>query len=97
MLDEQHTDFALGVDALDQLRELALLHRVGTRRRLVQQDDARIGAERSGDLQSTLFAVRQGSREFVGPICEPDRVEQGECVYGALLLLATLPRQAEHR
>ena len=64
------------VDPLDQLGEVALLDRVGAGRRLVEQQDTGVGAERAGDLQPALLAVRQRAGQLVGPLGQADLVEQ---------------------
>ena len=96
VLDQQHTDVALGVDALDQLGQLALLDRVGAGGRLVQQQDAGVRAQRAGDLEATLLAVGKEPARSLARAASPTSSSKAMRL-GALLLLATLPRQAEHR
>ena len=46
----QHADAVIGVDALDQAGQLALFCRVGSGRRLVEQDHTRAGAKSTRNL-----------------------------------------------
>jgi hypothetical protein len=57
VLDQQDADVPLDVDALDELGERALLGGVGAGGRLVEEQYARIGAERPCDLELALLAV----------------------------------------
>src|SRR4051794_29828338 len=96
VLDEQHGDVALLVDAADEFSQLALLHRIRTRGRLVQQDHPGVGAEPAGYRGPPLPAVRERAPQIVRPPLQPDVAQQGVALSGAVLLLAALPGHAEH-
>ena len=59
VLDEQNGDPKVVAQPRNQRRHLGGLSRVHSRRRLVEQQEHGIVAERAGDLESALVAVRQ--------------------------------------
>ena len=63
VLDHQHRDAELGVDAADHAAEGRGLGRVQPGRRLVEQQRRRLGRQRAGDLDPALVAVA----EVAGP------------------------------
>ena len=56
VIDDQDGE-ALRRDTLEQLVQLELLGRVEARRRLVEQQQRRVGGERTGNLDQALMAV----------------------------------------
>ena len=80
VIDDQDGE-ALRRDALEQLVQLELFGRVEAGRGLVEQQQRRIGGERTRDLDQALMAVGKARDQLVGAAAEPD---EGQRLHGAL-------------
>src|SRR5438093_1353365 len=76
VLDQEYRQLELAPERADQRGEVLGLARVHPRRRLVEQQQARLGGERARDLQAPLIAVRQVAREVLRLAVEADEREQ---------------------
>ncbi len=63
-------------DVLNDLRQALDLGRIDAGGRLVEQQQARLQRERTGDLQQTLLAVGEVLREFVRALGDAHELEQ---------------------
>ena len=77
------TSFGSAGDHAEELRALA---RGNAGRRLVEQQDPRLGRERKRDLDQPLLAVREIARERVGVSAEAQHLEQRKRFVGLLAL-----------
>ena len=75
MVRDQHADAAVGEvpgDALDVVHR----ERVDAGKRLVEQDEGRIGRERARDLDAAAFAARQAHADVVPQVRDVQLLEQ---------------------
>src|SRR5688572_14172832 len=79
VLDQQHRDAALR-DAADDAGQAVELGRREPRRRLVEQDDARLAGKRARDLEQAALAERQ--RADVG-VAQPGEADEFDQLFGA--------------
>ena len=86
VLNEDDAEAELLVDAADQLGEVAALVLVHARRRLVQQQELRIGGHGAHQLQPALQPVGQVAGVLLGVGAEPDQVQQPVGALDVLLL-----------
>ena len=89
VLDEKHGDPG-GADVADPLDQIGALGGVHAGRRLVEQQQARLGGQSAGDLHQTLRPVGKAGGGQVGLVCQPHR---GQGLHGPLpggLLFAAL-------
>ncbi len=70
--DEDDGDAALRVQPLEQAHDLRAGLRVEVARRLVGQDDGRLGDQRAGDGDALLLAARQLVGVVLQPVAQPD-------------------------
>jgi hypothetical protein len=96
VLDQHHGDAARR-GAADELLDLVRLVRVQSRRRLIQQQQPRLGGERARDLEALERAVRQAVGARVRPARETHGVEEGAGGLAARALGARERRQAQQR
>ena len=85
---------ALGAQRLHQAAQLIGLLRVHAGRRLVEQEQLRVGGQRAGDLQPPLVAVGQVHRQLARAL-EADEAESSIAFSRASLLLAALERRVQ--
>ena len=97
MLNEQNRDAEHVADADDVVHQLARLGRVHTGSGLVEQQQARIGRQRTNDLESSLRAVRKRASLVVCQVLHVENAKQFQRALFCDALLAPVLRQAEHR
>ena len=96
VLDQQDGD-ARVADAADAVHEVLALGRVHAGGGLVEQQQARLGGQRAGDLDQPLLAVGQAGGRLVRGGVEADQPQRVHGASPRRLLLAALLRQAETR
>jgi hypothetical protein len=100
VLDDEDGVAGLGAQAPDQLGHLVRLRRVHAGGRLVEEQQARVGGRRAGDLEPAPVGVRERVRRLVPPVAHEPLPEERELLLGHardLALLPARPRQAQHR
>ena len=95
VFDEQHAQPEVGAEPADERGHLGGLVRVHPGRRLVEQQQGRLVAQRTGELEAPLVAVRQVLGELVLPATEPDQAQQLAGPLGGALLLALLTARGD--
>ena len=78
VLDEEHGELEVVADLLDEHAELRHLLVVQPARRLVEEEQARLGDERPRELDALLGPVRQRSSGEERPLAQADDVERLE-------------------
>ncbi len=97
MVGDEHTDAALlemGDDALD----LADRDRIDAGEGFVEQDQARLGGQGTGDLAAAAFTAGQAGAELVGHVAQLQFVEQATefaLAAGRIQVVAQLQHQAQ--
>ena len=95
MLDQQDRQAELRSEPADQARQLQCLPRVHSGRRLVEEEQERLGAERAGDLEAALVTVWQVLRQLVVATLQPDEGQQLPGLDPGGLLLTPVARGRE--
>ncbi len=95
VLDQHHRDAGLG-HFLDQVVDLGGLGRVEPGGRLVEQQQARLGGQRAGDLEPLQRAVGHGVGIGADIARQPDETHQFCCPVGHRGIAARDARQPQH-
>ena len=75
MLDHQHRDAEVALHVVDPERHVVGLLDVQSRRRLVEQDQSRLGAERARQLDHLAHAVRQPGDDRLAVMLQVEQVD----------------------
>ena len=97
MLDQEHRKVLFVTEARDEAREVGSLLRVHARRRLVEQQQLRLGRERTRDLESALVAVGEVAPDHAVLPHEPRILEQLARPDARLRLLVAYARRSDDR
>ena len=100
VLDHEDRVAAVRAQLLDQLRDLVRLGRVHPGGGLVEQEQARIGRHRAGDLQAAPVRVRERIRRLVPAVAHQPLAEEAELLLGEgsdRLLLTPHPGRPQDR
>ena len=95
MLDKKYGHVKLVSYAPDYVHQILGLVGVHARRRLVEEQQARIGRESAGYLKLSLLAVRQVAGEVVSLVIEVEDAEYLLCLVAHRLLRLVVLREAE--
>ena len=82
--------FELVAQPADQAHQLERLLRIHAGRRLVEQQQLRLGRQRARDLEPALAAVRQAGRRLVGHRVELEDLEQLHRAVARLALFSVM-------
>ena len=82
VLDDHDGETPLGAQPTNHLGQLDGLDGVHTGHRLIEQQHARLGGHRPGDLQATPVRVRQGESRLVHPVADETVPEEAEYLLG---------------
>lgn len=97
MLDQQNGNAEHVTDTDDIVHQLARLRWIHTGRRLVEQQQARIGRQRADDLKPPLCAVGQRTSLVVGQILHIENAQQLQRTFLCDALPPPVFRQAQDR
>lgn len=75
VLDQHHRHAELTVDLDDEAAHFALLLGIHPGHRLVEQQQARLGGQRTGQLDPLLQAIGQGANDFVTPRLDAQKLD----------------------
>ena len=76
VLDEEEGDAVLGAQALHVVEQAPAERRVDPGHRLVEQQEARLGHQRPGELEQLALAARERARVGVGELGQVEDLEQ---------------------
>src|SRR5580704_4754155 len=97
VIDQQDRNAESIAQLAEGAGQITLFSQVQPRRRLVQEQHARLRGEGTKNLQMTLMAVAQTSGQLEGPLLQLEEREQIERLANCLLLRAAASRSAQER